>query len=296
MELWNKSSEGGHATPSAPRFVASGLRDESGECGYRVGWAINPHMKIGAACPRLAEREHREFLDELRTRGADVDELPFVSGAYDSVFMKDNALVIEDVWGSRALPARPYSPEREAEPVARIKDLRALGWDVHPQPSYSFEGGDVIVCAQKKFALMGYGFRTSIGLIHELREFLQMPVLPLALRNPYFYHLDTALNVVVADGRGVAFALREAFTAESWRNLCGHPDLERVIEVERDEAMQFGLNWVEVKNTVVIGSRVPRIERALRDLGKDVCVRPLSQFRLAGGSAACLVAPVHQLH
>lgn len=289
MELWNTGKS------KNPKFVASEVTAENGEMGFQVGWSINPHMKVGSACPRVAEIEHRDFIATLRDCGADVHEVPFIPGAYDSVFMKDNALLVKTQEGLRGLPARPYMTQRECEPLIRAKNLREQGWAVSPQPSFNFEGGDVFVCAQKKFALMGYGFRTSYGMLDELRRFLDCEVMPLALKDPYFYHLDTALNAVMIDDKCVVFAYPGAFTKHAWQSLNGHPDIDRVIEVEKNEAMKFGLNWVEVNDNVVIGSAVPGVEKALNELGKTVITSPLTQFRLAGGSAACLVAQVHEL-
>ncbi len=102
----------------------------------------------------------------------------------------------------------------------------------------------------------------------------------------------TALSVLK---NGIAFAYPGAFTKESWKQLTSLPSLSRIISVTRSEALGFGLNWVEVENTILLGREIPSLISKLKALGKNVIVTPLSQFQLAGGSAACLVAYVHPL-
>src|SRR5690606_30800556 len=103
----------------------------------------------------------------------------------------------------------------------------------------------------------------------------------------------TALAVLK---QGIAFVYPEAFTPDSYRRLKSFSGFKKVIEVPRDEAMSFALNWVEVGNSIIIGSYVPNIQAILEFLGKTVRIVPLTQFQFAGGSAACLTSQVHSLN
>src|SRR5689334_21168372 len=76
---------------SAVHCAADHLR--GARCAYRVAWSINPHMRVGAADPRRARAQHRALRDALVREGARLVDLPFVHGAYDSVFAKDNAVL-----------------------------------------------------------------------------------------------------------------------------------------------------------------------------------------------------------
>jgi N-dimethylarginine dimethylaminohydrolase len=59
--------------------------------------------------------------------------------------------------------------------------------------------------------------------------------------------------------------------------------------------VQFALNFVEIGDTIVTGTDAPEVTAALSARGKRVIVTPLDEFQRAGGSAACLLAPVHDL-
>ncbi len=281
---------------SVPQFVVSAPRcaqphERTDECSYRVAWAINPHMRVGSVQGCHAERQHARFCDALARAGASLVELPFVHGAYDCVFAKDSAVLLERGGERRALLAAPLHDERRREQAERAGALERLGFAVAPPPAVSFEGGDVVMLPGGQGALLGYGFRSSPAAAAALERFLGAPVVALALRDPHLYHLDTALSVL---DDGTALLCRAAFDAESLRRLERAPGLARLVEIERDEALRFGLNLVEIGRRVVLGSASPRAAFLLRSLGREPVVVNLGQFQNAGGSAACLVARVHQ--
>jgi N-dimethylarginine dimethylaminohydrolase len=282
-----------------PKFILSSLCTsqvaEDPTAGFQIAWEINPHMKVGASSLPLAFQEHDRFKAALQFAGATLCQVPFVKGAYDCVFMKDNALIIQKNNKKKALLGTPKTKERQCEQEHRAVALENLGVEVTHQASSYFEGGDLVVSTAHQIAFVGFGFRTDLTARAEIEEFLSFEVIALELVNAHFYHLDTAFNVVSTPEGCVVFACREAFTNASWEQLKHHSKVVAVVEIPSEEAMRFGLNWVEVNNTVILGSKVKTIARELRALGRHVVVTPLSQFQLAGGSAACLVAPVYNL-
>ena len=268
--------------------AACGITTSAG-CRYQIAWSINPHMRVGAADYARAKAEHASFLGALRANGAQLEQLAFVHGAYDSVFAKDSAVLLSGATGRRALLASPVHIVRQREQAARARSLHALGFTVRGCTA-PLEGGDVVMLPGASAAFLGHGFRSSRAAVDELADFLGGDVTPLELVDPQLYHLDVALSVL-ADG--TALVCEEAFTAPSLVRLRAHPLVARVIAVPHAEAVRFGLNLVETGDTVVIGSRSPTVERALATYGSKVVHTPLSEFQLAGGSAACLVARVH---
>ncbi|RKH27364.1 amidinotransferase [Corallococcus praedator] len=287
-----------HTGQFAPAtFAVSQVRCEkdhvrSRDCAYQVAWNINPHMRVGAVAWRRACSQHRAFLRTLREAGAGFFELPFVHGAYDSVFAKDNAVLVSQEGELRALLATMRHGQRRGEQSARARWLSARGFDVIEPGRVHIEGGDVAMLPQGRGALLGWGQRSTPRAAGVLEAFLDAPVTPLELCDPYLYHLDTALTVL---SDGTALVCPEAFTPESLRTLSRTEGIQQVVPVAREDALAFGLNLVEVGNTVIVGARVPRVEALLRGLGRRAVSVKLDQFHLAGGSAACLVARVHTL-
>jgi len=287
-----------NAAEGAVRYVVSRTRctrlagTKSSHCTYRVEWAINPHMQVGAACPEKAFAQHAAFVETLRAAGAVVEELPFVHGAFDSVFAKDSALVVQRPSGTvEALLAHPRHAERRAEQLARALALFDLGVHVTAPPRSTLEGGDIVVLPRARGAFLGHGFRSCETVRHELEAFLQREVTCLELCDPRLYHLDMVLSVL---DDGTALVCEEALSPAAMRTLAGHPAITSLVRVPLEEALRFGVNLVQVGRTVVLAGDSPTVEAALNARGLRVARVVLDEFHLAGGSAACLSARVHR--
>jgi len=245
-------------------------------------------MRVGEVDHARACAQHARLLTIVRTLGASVTQLPFVHGGFDSVFAKDNALYVARDREERAVLGSFRHDERAIEQAARARDLRRENLAVDEGPT--FEGGDLCVLPGQS-AWLGYGFRSSRDATAPLGDILGTRVTPLELVDEALYHLDTAM-AVLADGTTLACAA--AFTSSSRRALETSAAGE-VVWVSREAATRFALNFVEVGDTVVTGTDSSEVTAILGARGKRVVVTPLDEFQRAGGSAACLLAPVHDL-
>jgi N-dimethylarginine dimethylaminohydrolase len=237
-------------------------------------------------------RQHEHFVRALESSGATVETVPFVHAAFDSVFMKDNGVVVERLDGVReALLASPRHAERRLEQRARADALASLGVRVCATCEAPLEGGDVVMLPGARSAFLGHGFRSSSHAARDLERFLDADVTTIELRDPRLYHLDMALSVL---DDGTALVCQEALTPAGWRAVERHPAVRALIGVPLGEALRFGVNLVQVGNTVVWGADAAATTRALRARGYRVRRVALDQFHRAGGSAACLVSRVHR--
>jgi N-dimethylarginine dimethylaminohydrolase len=262
-------------------------------CAFRIAWSINPHMEVGRACdPELAREEHLSLKNTLIRLGAEVVELPFIQSAYDSVFTKDVAVLLTRGKKGTAVICNARHRERRLEKSAREKQLKLMGFEVVHVEGLHLEGGDVVVCPNQSKAFLGHGFRSSRAATQILEDVLGHEVVPLELRDPYLYHLDTAMTALEG---GWVLACREAFTPPSWKRLeqCVSPG--QLLEIPRFEALRFGANILEVGQKAILGSFVPQTYSLLKKIGIQPLWVPLTQFHRAGGSAACLAARVHSL-
>ncbi len=277
------------------RFLASELRcnacdhPPSAACEYQVAWTINPHMVVGSVDGARACAQHARLLSTVRALGAEVVCLPFVHGGFDSVFAKDNALYLHRRGCSRAVLGAPRFAVRRLEQRSRARDLDRAGFQVdHREPA--FEGGDLCVIPGRG-AFLGYGFRSSQAANGHLAQILGAPVTVLELVDPELYHLDTAMTVL---SDGTVLACDDAFSPAS-RATLRETARGEVISIDRNDAVRFALNLVEIGDTVVTGTESVAVAEALRSRGKRLVVTPLDEFHRAGGSAACLLAPIHDL-
>lgn len=279
-----------------PTFAISALQCDdhphARECRYQVAWSINPHMDIGAVDFERAAAEHAAFASALAATGAQLLELPFVHGAYDSVFVKDPALLLVRRGRNKALLARFRHAERRQERTARARFYEEQGYEVTADDrGPTWEGGDVVMLPSGDGLFLGHGFRSQFAAASWLERHVGVPVWPLELSDPRLYHLDMVL-AILPDGTGLVCA--EGLTARSLGVLEQVRGVRRLIRVSPDSALRFALNLVAVGDTIVLGSHDPPVEAIVKALGYRCVVVPLRQFHLAGGSAACLVANVHR--
>lgn len=280
---------------SPPVFVTSavecdGSHPRTDACGFRVAWAINPYMRPGSGDLARARAQATAFAATLRAEGAEVIELPFVHGAFDSVFMKDPVVLVEHKGARRALLAHHRFAERRVERSARARALATLGFDPCEPAAEHWEGGDLVLAPHLGVALFGHGPRSSLRAAAWLERMLAMPIVPLALRDARLFHLDMALSVL--PDRSV-LVCRDAFepgALGALANLAVHD----VVSVPPGEALAFGLNLVPIGDAVLTGADAPFVRRVLRQRGLRPVRVTLDEFHLAGGSAACLVARVHR--
>ncbi|HEX8110614.1 MAG TPA: hypothetical protein VF516_22940 [Kofleriaceae bacterium] len=284
------------AVRELPTLVVSALacsdHDVEFDCRYQVAWSINPHMAIGAVDFPTAALQHSMFIAALAAAGARIVPLPFVHGAYDSVFAKDSALLLERRGLRRALLARLRYPERQREQAARADFYERYGYEVVWEASGpSWEGGDTVMLPSGHGMFLGYGPRSSCEAAQWLERHAGVAVTPLALRDPHLYHLDMALAVLPD---GTALVCETALTADSMHVLERASGIREVVTIPRADALAFGLNLVPIGDTIICGAWVPRVAAIIEARGYRCQVVPLDQFHLAGGSAACLVATVHR--
>ncbi len=254
-------------------------------------------MKIGSVSIERAKLQHQNFADALIRAGAEIIKLPFLHGAFDSVFMKDNGVIfrMNSDDSPKAILANPRFENRKLESSYRTKEFNELGIETMAIDS-GFEGGDFVILPNTRLGFLGYGFRSDSSAAQEISTYLKREVIALKLCDPYFYHLDTALNFIEWEDRGtkriIAFAHWDAFDQESLHKLKSCDEISEIIFIDRKEALAFALNWVEVNGVIITGTHAPELESILRGFGKKVHMTPLDEFQRAGGSAACLASKI----
>jgi N-dimethylarginine dimethylaminohydrolase len=246
-------------------------------------------MRIGAVDFARASRQAAALHGALAREGASIVQVPFVHGAFDSVFTKDVALLVQRGHRRRALLARQRHEVRARERDARSRALADLGFEPTGGAPAVWEGGDVVL--GDDWALLGFGPRSDWAAADWLARELDVPVLSLELVDPRLFHLDMAACLLPS---GRLLVCEQALAPASLRLLRAELRSHEIVPVAMADALAFGLNLVPIGDAVVAGASVPRVEQTLRDCGLRPIHVPLDEFHAAGGSAACLVARVHE--
>jgi N-dimethylarginine dimethylaminohydrolase len=245
---------------------------------YTVSYAINPWM-TGAdpVDPGLAMRQWQALRHTYESLGHWVRLIDPVPGLPDMVFAANSGIMI----GGRVLGASFRHPERAAEAHAYLDWFGAQGYRPVHQPSVVNEGeGDLVFTGSA--ILAGYGFRTEPSVQHDLAAAFGLPVIPLRLTDPRYYHLDTALVVLAP---GVAAYYPAAFDDAARAALASQ--FSELIEAKDEDAEVLGLNAVSDGYHVILPAQAGNLAAQLAARGFQPVGVDMSEFRKAGGGPKC---------
>lgn len=251
---------------------------------FAVDYVINPWMQghVHGADARRAGAQW-QALRRVLLAHAQVEEMEPVPGLPDLPFTANAGLVVGDVF----VPSRFAHPERQGEEPYFIDWFAQQGYRVRPLPGpLRFEGaGDALLDRGAQRLWMGYGHRSEPAVAAELERMLDLQVVPLRLRDPRFYHLDTCFCPLRG---GWLLYFPDAFDADSRREIETRVPPHRRIAVGEADALAFACNAVDLDDRVVLNRASPALRRALAAAGYATHETPLDEFLKAGGAAKCL--------
>jgi N-dimethylarginine dimethylaminohydrolase len=252
---------------------------------FAVRYSINPWMQLDEPVDAArAVAQWQQLHDRLVQLGHTVHVVDPQPDQPDMVFAANGGVAI----GDRALVPRFRHAERAGESAHFAAALADLGITEIRQARHVNEGeGDFLLTGSR--ILAGSGFRSDRRAADEVGDFFGIPVVTLALVDPRFYHLDTALARLAGDT--VAY-WSGAFDARSRARLSDlFPD---AILATEDDAAALGLNMVSDGSTVIMAPGRDRLARQIAERGLRVVPLSTDELRKAGGGAKCCVLEHHR--
>jgi N-dimethylarginine dimethylaminohydrolase len=245
---------------------------------FAVAYAINPWMDPGEPVDAgLAMRQWRRLGAVFTGLGHRVRIIDPVPDLPDMVFAANGATVI----GGAVFGARFRYPQRAAEGPAYLDWFRRNGYVRVIEPRSVNEGeGDIVFAGHAVFA--GHGFRSDSSAAAEAEELFGLPAISLALVDPRFYHLDTALCVLDAD---TAAYYPAAFDDAGRAALASH--FAELIEAKDEDAEVFGLNGISDGRHVVLPTQAHGLAAQIAAAGFEPVPVDVSEFLKAGGGPKC---------
>ncbi|MDX1420062.1 MAG: arginine deiminase-related protein [Rubricoccaceae bacterium] len=259
---------------------------------FRVAYVINPHMagNVGTVDPERARAQWEALRDAYERLGVTVRVMEGVEGLPDMVFCANQTLPYHAPGGARGVVlSRMHAEQRKPEVLHYARFFEAEGYDVRgldPDLPGDFEGmGDALWHPGRYLLWGGYGYRTSRVVYERFAEKLGIPVLPLSLQDPDFYHLDTCLCPL---DEATALYYPGAFDDEGRALLKAH--FETLIEAPEDEARRlFACNAHSPDGRHVLIQRgCEATNRALQGAGYEVVELDTDEFLKSGGSVFCM--------
>jgi N-dimethylarginine dimethylaminohydrolase len=251
---------------------------------FAVEYAINPWMNPDEAPDTvLAMRQWRQLRDTFARLGHTVRTIDPLPGLPDMVFAANGATVV----GGTALGARFRYPQRAAEGAAYLSWFSRNGYRTVAPGSVNEGEGDIVFA--ERVILAGHGYRTDPAAAAQVAALFGLPVMPLRLVDPRFYHLDTALCVLDAD---TAAYYPAAFDDASRAALTSH--FATLIEAKDEDAEVLGLNAVSDGQHVVLPVQATGLAAQLAGKGFEPVGVDMSEFRKAGGGPKCCTLEIRE--
>jgi N-dimethylarginine dimethylaminohydrolase len=258
---------------------------------FAVSYSINPWMDPANWASdehAIAVAQWAALQDALGEAGAAIDHVAPQEGLPDLVFTA-NAAVVHD---GTALLARFRHPERQGEePVfaAAFESLRERGLIARvaalPGGVVMEGAGDCLFDEARNLFWMGFGHRSERRAAEAVESVFGLPVVPLQLADPRFYHLDTAFCPLPS---GDVIYHADAFTDEGRTAIAARVAESKRVVLSETEATLFSANAVCVGRTIVMSRCSEALRKRLARRGYEVIATPLDTFLQSGGSAACL--------
>jgi N-dimethylarginine dimethylaminohydrolase len=243
--------------------------------------------------PGLLLDQHAEFVELLRSMGADVVVADAVDGLVDAVYTHDPMTMTP--FG--ALLYQMRKPVRAAEPATMRSDLERLGIPVLGEltGAAASDGGDKVWLDASTF-VVGRGYRTNAAAVQQMRALLDpRGVEVVSVDLPHFRGPDAVLHlmsVVSPLDRDLA-AVYEPLAPVALLELLDARGIER-ITVDDDEFETQGANILAVgPRRVVLAAGNDKVRRKLDAAGVEVHVFDGSEVAVKGdGGPTCLTQPL----
>ena len=259
---------------------------------FEVAYVINPHMEgnVGDVDRGRARRQWEALREAYERLDIRVSVIEGAAGLPDMVFCANQTLPYLTPGGEKgAVMSRMHAPQRKPEVGHYERFFQSQGYETHgldPDLPGDFEGmGDAIWHPGRYLLWGGYGYRTDRQVYERLSSALGFPILPLALDDPDFYHLDTCFCPLDEE---TVLLYPGAFDAEGVETIRAH--FPRIIEAPEEEARGlFACNaHCPDGEHVLIQAGCERTNALLRAGGYTVVELETDEFLKSGGSVFCM--------
>lgn len=230
---------------------------------------------LGAPDPGRALEQHERYCEALARCGLAITRLEPDDDYPDSTFVEDTAVLTPRC----AVITRPGAESRRGETAAVRETLEGFYGTIHEiRAPGTVDGGDVCEAGERFF--IGLSERTNEEGARQLAEFL--------------YRDGYAVSIV--DVRGVSGLLHLKsglaylgggwlVAAEHFAGCGGFIDYHMAFV---DPAEAYAANCVRANDRVLLPAGYPMIERRLREIGFDLLILDMSEFRKMDGGLSCL--------
>lgn len=230
--------------------------------------ALSQHPGANSINVQKARQQHAAYCVALKTAGLAVEILEPLDDFPDSVFIEDNAVILN----GRAVLCSMKETSRRGEVSFLADSLQSRIPVLRLQAPVFIDGGDVLQTESTVF--VGQSQRTSPEAIEALQSLTSKNVVPVQVKQGL--HLKTSVSI-----------LRENLLVIKPSQVETGPFREfDWIEVDEEDA--YAANCLRVKDHVILPTGFPKLEQRIQTQGFSTLPVEMSEFQKADGGVTCL--------
>ena len=217
---------------------------------------------------------------DLQKIGMKISLIQPVKYLPDMVFTADQGAIYDHIF----IKSNFLNPERARESLYTLNWFKKRGFTIVelPEGAY-FEGqGDLLFFNSR--ILIGVGQRTNLKAARIIQGLLREKLIILHLKDPFFYHLDTALCVLPNQSLMVYEKAFDESSLKKIRKLAKH-----IVSLSKHDASLMACDALVYQNSIVINKGCSQsLLSNLRRLGVKTFEVELSEFLKSGGGVRAL--------
>ena len=230
--------------------------------------ALSEHPEAPSINFQKARQQHAAYCQALEQAGVTVERLEPLDDFPDSVFIEDNALILE----GRVILCSMKEASRREETSFLADTLQSRLPVLQLQAPIYIDGGDVLQTENTVF--VGQSQRTHPEAVTALQSLTSKQMVPVRVKQGL--HLKTSVstlreNLLVINPSHVE---TEPFREFEW------------IEVDEEEA--YAANCLAVGKNVILPVGFPKLEQRIQKYGFSTLPVNMSEFQKADGGVTCL--------
>ena len=230
--------------------------------------ALSEYPEATSIDTHKARQQHAVYCEALTTAGLTVEILEPLDAFPDSVFIEDNAVILE----GRAILCSMKETSRRGEISTLANTLQSRLPVQRLQTPAFIDGGDILQTENTVF--VGQSKRTNKEAVKALQSLTSKQVVPVRVKQGL--HLKTSVstlrnNLLVINPSHVE---TEPFRDFEW--------------IEVDEKETYAANCLAVNENVILPAGFPKLEQRLQEQGFSTLRLDMSEFQKADGGVTCL--------
>jgi dimethylargininase len=230
--------------------------------------ALSEHPEVSSINFQKARQQHAAYCEALQTAGLAVEILEPLDAFPDSVFIEDNAVILN----GRAVLCSMKEASRQGEVSFLADALQSRLPVLRLQAPVFIDGGDVL--QTEDIVFVGLSQRTHREAVEALQALTPKPVVSVHVKQGL--HLKTSVSAL---GNHLLIIQPSRVDTEPFNGL-------EWIEVDENEA--YAANCLAVGDHVILPAGFPKLEQHIQEHGFSTLPVDMGEFQKADGGVTCL--------